>query len=369
MKYAKKIKKHFEYISNEGHLLKLDCTKKGVQSFCALLNAGLEHFFTGEKALDFICKVKKHQPTQEYMQKLIAEQDNSLLGELLFTFCTYQKTTGMLDCDQEIERIASSLLKTQIKDIENIFESNNNIQVLSPFLSGVTAYYLISSDLTAKGIIDFVINKIETVNLSTFNLSVFDYLNICVSLLQYAKKSNKTAVYELIARLFDDYMVNCQSINYEACVSFENKNETSPGATAKSLELSLALYEALADGRYLTVARRIWFNGLQFCQRFEGQVGSNTFTDATVRLRVKAYSSDLIESARYATALKYYALNKKLFEEGGELTKDRRGRYFLGDKMFGLDESDFFGRDLIEIPTLTAFDAQTAKQLIFRLTF
>ena len=37
--------------------------------------------------------------------------------------------------------------------------------------------------------------------------------------------------------------------------------------------------------------------------------------------------------------------------------------------MFARDESEFFGRDLIEIPSLTSFDKETNLQLKLKLNF
>ena len=109
---------------------------------------------------------------------------------------------------------------------------------------------------------------------------------------------------------------------------------------------------------------------MQFCQREKGQVGTDVFTtEQNSSLKVARYEIKQITTPLYAIGLKCFAGNKHLFEEAGELFKDRRGRYFLGDKMFGRDLSGFFGRDLIEIPTLTAFDSQTAMQLDLKLVF
>ena len=328
------------------------------------------HFFTGEKALDLISTVK------EKLTALLQAEDISknkypaqLTASLLSAFCNYKKITGFLDCDELIEKTANLF----IADYTNFLHGENNDTnkeiVFLSLSQAVLDYYEVTKDNSLLILLKATFNRLCNLDFYSYTGSCHHYLSFCSCMLKYAQIVNESAISEHIATLFDNFLATSQSINYESALLFNDKNGTDAGATAISLEVALALFNNLNDSRYLTLARRIWFNGMQFCQRFEGHVGANTFTYDKVRLRVKNYSGDLVTTCRYAVGLKYYALNKDLFADGGELTKDRRGRYFIGDKMFGFDESEFFGRDLLEIPTLTAFDKQTAMQLVFKLVF
>ena len=60
---------------------------------------------------------------------------------------------------------------------------------------------------------------------------------------------------------------------------FSLETWTEPCAVVDSLILALELYRITKEDRYRVLARRIWFNGLQFCQRPNGGVGPNTCVD------------------------------------------------------------------------------------------
>ncbi|MBR4419352.1 MAG: hypothetical protein IKT32_00570 [Clostridia bacterium] len=370
MKYAKKIKKHFEYLSNEEHLEKIDCSFSGLKTGARLLQGACCHFFTGENALPLISATAKKLNGVNFSNLLNSHQDKILLqGELLTAFCLYKKTTGFNDCDELIESILSLLTQNLERVLQDDHLDADSLIIKLSSVNAIYEYYEIYGDSLTSSLLDATVLRLQSCDIYSYKSYVAEYLSLCSALLRYAKTTNKTAINELIATLFDNFLVNAQSINYESSKLFLAKTETDASATARSLEVALLLYNNLQDDRYLTIAKRIWFNGMQFCQRFEGHTGTNVFATETTRLRVRNYYNDLATTALYGVGLKHYFLNKAFFEEQGELSKDRRGRYFVGDKMFGFDESGFFGRDLLEIPTLTAFDKETAMQLSFRLVF
>lgn len=159
------------------------------------------------------------------------------------------------------------------------------------------------------------------------------------------------------------------NLNY----SFSNDmNDTAnPATTALAFKFFTELYLKTSNTKYRYYARRIWFNAMQFCQRENGEVGIDYAPKRENGgiLKIKEYDVPCLLPV-YALGICTYVKNKKLFEEEeSEVKKDLTGRYVIGDKIFAKDESGFFGKDLIEIPSLTSFDKQTALQLKLRLLF
>lgn len=159
------------------------------------------------------------------------------------------------------------------------------------------------------------------------------------------------------------------NLNY----SFSNDmNDTAnPATTALAFKFFTELYLKTGNTKYRYYARRIWFNAMQFCQRENGEVGIDYAPKRENGgiLKIKEYDVPYLLPV-YALGICTYVKNKKLFEEEeSEVKKDLAGRYVIGDKIFAKDESGFFGKDLIEIPSLTSFDKQTALQLKLRLLF
>ena len=158
------------------------------------------------------------------------------------------------------------------------------------------------------------------------------------------------------------------SLTYAVKNLFGGAKFTSAAATSAIFSLCLKFYKITGDNKYSYFARRIWYNGLQFCQRIEGGAGEDSavFGDNRV-LQITRYLSDR-DGGYIAEALAAYIKNKQIFAEaGGEIIRDKSGRILMGDKIFVRDESGFFGKDLIEIPTMTAFDKDVALQLKLKI--
>ena len=372
MKYVRKIKKHFEYISNKDYLRDCASNLSLLKCASALLEGACCHFFTGEEPLkraNELLKIISNAITNEIT--IQAEDEINLYGNLLTALCAHKKCTKQTDADRLIDECVTPLLPALFNNVKQLaaHPSSTPCKSLSA-LNAVADYYAITRDNDVLLPFNEIMASLQALNLTASEDNCYDYLCFISGALKMAQLTGNYAVYEPIARLFDNFCVKAQSLNYGSAISFINKKECSASATAKSLEVALTLYACFEDERYKSMARRIWFNGLQFCQRANGEVGADAFsTEENPNLKLTRYEVKQITTPLYAIALKCYWANKHLFEEGGELFKDRRGRYFIGDKMFTRDQSGFFGRDLIEIPTLTAFDEETARQLNLKLTF
>ena len=82
---------------------------------------------------------------------------------------------------------------------------------------------------------------------------------------------------------------------------------------------------------------------------------------------------------RYAEGLLYAAENSPLLmrDDGGEISKDRYGRIFMGDKLLAEDLSGqtegerytAFGKTLVRIPSLTEYPRATAENIRLKIIF
>ena len=152
---------------------------------------------------------------------------------------------------------------------------------------------------------------------------------------------------------------------------------TEPCAVVDSLILAIELYKITGETQYKKYARRIWFNGLQFCLRGNGGAGPNAcVTEEQPFLRVSMYDAVQCCTMRYADGLLFYHKNKELFRaESDKITKDG-SRYFSGDYLLAEDVNNTFpkhktfavgGRNLIKIPSLNSTSEEQAKNACLKV--
>lgn len=241
-------------------------------------------------------------------------------------------------------------------------------------------HYAATKSAVAKEIFDCLLKEFDffgdSANLSASifqkngekSLSVEAFLRFARGVLNYAVYSDEQNMQNRAEEMLDCCLSGGLTLNYCAKNDFFNATHTDCCATAIIFSLAVKFYKLLGNQKYLHFARRIWYNGLQFCQRAEGFAGFDfAVLEKKDRLSVVKYA-DVRASGYYAEALAVYCKNKQLFSDSGEgVFRDDLGRIFMGDKLFAREESGFFGKDLIEIPTMTAFEKDVALQLSFNL--
>ena len=116
---------------------------------------------------------------------------------------------------------------------------------------------------------------------------------------------------------------------------------------------------------YRVLARRIWFNGLQFCQRKNGGAGPNTcVTIEQPILRISLYEAPFCCTMRYAEGLLEYTHNQTLFDwdKNAQVATDGYGRKFVDDKLLVMCDGEveplFSGHELEK-------NSDTSVQILF----
>lgn len=163
----------------------------------------------------------------------------------------------------------------------------------------------------------------------------------------------------------------CGNLDYTYNSSFKDENTLAdPAVTSFALELFVNAYKISGDKFFLYMARRIWFNGMQFFQRKGGFVGYNNPPKAPNGILSVATYEEKTLTPFFAEGICAYLKDKGFFAEyDAPVKKDPRGRYVVDDKVFARELGEYFGRDLIEIPSLSSFDEQTATGFRFKIAF
>ncbi len=125
---------------------------------------------------------------------------------------------------------------------------------------------------------------------------------------------------------------------------------TEPCAIVDSLIVALQLYEITGDDRQLTLARRIWHNGLASSQRPNGGAGTDTTVNSTLPvLHALMPEAPFCCTMRFAEGLWWARQHagELTAELTGQLVQDKHGRWHDGDILYAaiLDDA---GLDLEE---------------------
>lgn len=206
-------------------------------------------------------------------------------------------------------------------------------------LDGLTAAYGILKEERLKNFIDKQIARFLSIDKLECRIQTHATLTVCRAIIRmYFITKDKTYL-EKGKTLFDFYVANGMTLTYENFNWFQREDSwTEPCAVIDSLICSLYLYRELKDKNYLTLARRIYFNGVNLDQRCNGGAGTNT----CVTVRNPVLKPDMFEaffccSMRLSEGLYQVSLfTEELFEEsdeGKEPIRDEYGRIFCGDHL------------------------------------
>ena len=204
-------------------------------------------------------------------------------------------------------------------------------------VDGLADYYSETRDPRVKHDLDTVITLFSGIDLLTYRFQTHTTLTCLRGILTLYECTGDDAYLRIAEEKFDYYQQHGMTLTYENFNWFGRPDTwTEPCAVVDSLILAVKLYRITGQPRYRTLARRIWFNGLQFCQRQNGGVGPNTcVTPENPVLSVSMYEAPFCCTMRYADGLLCYTQNEALFTvtENDPESTDELGRHFLGDRL------------------------------------
>ncbi|MBR2968474.1 MAG: hypothetical protein IKC36_01375 [Clostridia bacterium] len=202
---------------------------------------------------------------------------------------------------------------------------------------GLAKYYQKTSDARVKSFLDTGIELFKTIDLVKYKFQTHTSLTFLRGVLTLYQVTGDASYLDLVKEKFLFYVKNGMTLTYENFNWFGREDTwTEPCAVTDSLILSIELFKETGEEQYKTLARRIWFNGLQFCQRINGGAGPNTCVTPSqpiLSTSPRFYEAHLCCTMRYAEALLYFSKNEPLFtwNENGDATADEYGRRFIDD--------------------------------------
>lgn len=204
-------------------------------------------------------------------------------------------------------------------------------------VDGLAHYYVASRDERVKRFLDRVIGIFEKTDLLKYKFQTHTTLSCARGILKLYEGTGDDGYLEIAEKIFDFYTKHGMTLTYENFNWFGRQDTwTEPCAVVDSFILATELYKITRKPEYRTLARRIWFNGLQFCQRENGGAGPNTcVTENNGILKIFMYEAPFCCTMRYAEGLLEYYENRQLFSrnEGEKPVSDEFGRTFADDKL------------------------------------
>jgi len=204
-------------------------------------------------------------------------------------------------------------------------------------VDGLAHYYEASGDERVKMFLDEVIKLFVSVDLLKYNLQTHTTLTCLRGIMLLYKTTGDARYLEIVKDKFAYYTQHGMTLTYENFNWFGREDTwTEPCAVVDSFILATELYRLTENEEYRILARRIWFCGLQFCQRENGGAGPNTcVTTSSPVLKISMYEAPFCCTMRYAEGLLEYKKNEDLFLWDGskEIVTDEYGRRFIDDKL------------------------------------
>ena len=205
-------------------------------------------------------------------------------------------------------------------------------------VDGLSAFFERTGDGECRRVLDVIIEKFASADFLKHSFQTHSTLSCTRGILRMYEATGEEKYLALAKKTFGIYVERGMTLTYENYNWFGREDTwTEPCAVTDSLILAVWLYRITRDEAYRTLARRIWFNGLQFCQRSNGGAGTNTCVRVGQPfLRIgRRYEAPYCCTMRYPEALLCYHQNKELFAWDGEALEevDEYGRHFVDDRL------------------------------------
>lgn len=225
----------------------------------------------------------------------------------------------------------------EIIDVINGWKLSSDVGCAYMCVDGLAHYYAYTKDEKCAILLDEIIQNFHQTDVVKCGFQTHTTLSCLRGILKTYETTGNTQYLDIVKDKFQLYLRYGMTLTYENYNWFGKENSwTEPCAVVDSFILAVKLYHVTQDTQYLTLARRIWFNGLQFCQRNNGGVGPNTcVTVCQPILQISTYEAPFCCTMRYAEGLLEYYKNKELFIWDGNKAEERDevGRRFIDDKL------------------------------------
>ncbi|MBR2972567.1 MAG: glycoside hydrolase family 127 protein [Clostridia bacterium] len=224
-----------------------------------------------------------------------------------------------------------------VTGVQNGWKLSSDIGCAFMCVDGLAHYYKETGDERVKNFLDEVIKLFVSVDLLKYNLQTHTTLTCLRGILTLYQSTGEKRYLDIVKDKFTYYTKHGMTLTYENFNWFGREDTwTEPCAVVDSFILATELYKVTKDAEYKTLSRRIWWCGMQFCQRENGGAGPNTCVKiGQPVLKISMYEAPFCCTMRYAEGLLEYANNSELFVWDGtkEMSVDELGRRFIDDKL------------------------------------
>ena len=211
-------------------------------------------------------------------------------------------------------------------------------------VDGTARYYALTGDERARGFLEKTIDAFLNADMVARGFQTHTSLTCLRGMLSFYETTREEKYLRAVRREFDRYLRHGMTLTYENFNWFGRENTwTEPCAVTDSLLLSVSLYRITGEDRYRVSARRIWANGLQFCQRDNGGAGTDKCVTPTQPiLRISGYEASQCCTMRYAEALLCFHRNRELFgyDPFAPVVTEPDGRRYADDRLIVLYEGE-----------------------------
>lgn len=228
-----------------------------------------------------------------------------------------------------------------ISSIIDGWELSTDIGCAFMCIDGLSHYYEVTKNTKTAEMLEKLIEVFLSIDLVENKVQTHATLSATRGMIRYYKASGKEYYLDLAKKIFNFYLENGMTDTYENFNWFGRLDTwTEPCAIVDSFMVSDSLYKITGEKNYLTLARRIWLNGLSYCHRDNGGAGPNKcVTEQQKELGISMYEATCCCTMRYAEGLLTVKRSEKLYNSNGtENTVDEKGRKFVGDALVVKDE-------------------------------
>ena len=234
-------------------------------------------------------------------------------------------------------------------------------------VDGLSAFYELCHKDTYRALIDAIIEKFSSVDFVKYSFQTHSTLTCTRGILRMYEITGEEKYLDLTKKNFEIYVKCGMTLTYENFNWFGREDTwTEPCAVVDSLLLALRLYRITNEERYRILARRIWWGGLQFCQRENGGAGTNTCVRIGQPILAvgRRYEAPYCCTMRYPEALLYHHKNKDLltWNESAPEIADEFGRHFVDDRLI----VEFEGKKL-PIFSCNTYPKEEAEKLALKV--
>ncbi len=318
---------------------KIPCMDKLVEMLPQKTNG---YGFFGKKYKDYVNE-QQLSGHSWYLRGLLAyerEFHNSVVQNLIestFENLYYPALNGYANYPMEQRWNEKGYVSGSNSDIINGWEVSTDIGCAFMAVDGVSDYYEYSKNPKAKKLMEVMIDACMRFDRKKNFAQTHATLSAARGIIRFYKCTGEEKYLKYAKQLFTLYINDGMTLSYENLNWFGRPLWTEPCCIVDSLLLATEFYKLTGESQYATLAKRIFHNGMAFCQRSNGGAGTDSCVSKEEPFLYTGvhYEAIFCCTMRFSEGLLCAWQNQDLLFEGIDLSKpvikDETNRYFCGN--------------------------------------